>query len=118
MGPALAARGPSADTLGYRPETIEPHGPLELYPGDTLRVSVVAAPDTRIQARLGDSRVELMPDLPDDANPGRLVFDFEDPPETSWTADPPPPARGDWKRFAGDLFLTYSAWPAIRSGSS
>ena len=106
--PRSPLEAPSGDTLGYRPESIEPRGPLELYPGDTLRVSVVAAPDSRIRARLGDSRVELMPELPDAANAGRLVFDFEDPPETSWTADPPLPASGSWRRYAGDLFLTYS----------
>ena len=49
-----------------------------------------------------------MPELPDAANAGRLVFDFEDPPETSWTADPPLQSSGSWRRFAGDLFLTYS----------
>ena len=99
---------PAGDTLGYRPETIEPGGPLELYAGDTVRVSVIADPAKEVHARLGESRVRLLPELPDLANPGRLVFDFEDPPETSWTADPPPPAPGSWKRFAGDLYLSYS----------
>jgi N-acetylmuramoyl-L-alanine amidase len=99
---------PVGDTLGYRPETIEPGGPLELYAGDTVRVSLIADPGMEVQARLGESRVRLRPELPDLANRGRLVFDFEDPPETSWTADPPPPAPGTWKRFAGDLYLRYS----------
>ncbi|HEY7471492.1 MAG TPA: N-acetylmuramoyl-L-alanine amidase [Gemmatimonadota bacterium] len=102
---------PSGDTLGFRPESIEPRGPLELYPGDTLRVSVVAAPDMRVRARLGERAIELTPELPDAANAGRLVFDFEDPPESTWTADPAPPANGSWKRFAGDLYLTYSGSP-------
>ena len=105
-GSPLAA--PTGDTLGYRPETIDPRGPLELYAGDTVQVAVVAAPGMEIRARVGGSGVRLSPELPDAANPGRLVFDFADPPETSWTADPPRPADGPWKRYAGDLYLTLS----------
>jgi len=56
---------PTGDTLGYRPETILPRGPLELYAGDTVQVSVVAAPDMEIRARLGDASVRLVPELPD-----------------------------------------------------
>ena len=67
---------PTGDTLGYRPETIQPRGPLELYAGDTVQVSVVAAPDMEIRARLGDASVRLVPELPDVSNAGRLVFDF------------------------------------------
>ena len=99
---------PTDDTLGYRPESIEPRGPLELYAGDTVQVSVVAAPGMEIRARLGDASVRLLPELPDVANRGRLVFDFGELPETSWTADPPRPTGGPWKRFAGDLYLTFS----------
>ena len=52
--------------------------------------------------------VRLAPELPDAANPGRLVFDFAEPPESSWTADPPRATGGTWKRYAGDLYLTLS----------
>jgi N-acetylmuramoyl-L-alanine amidase len=99
---------PTGDTLGYRPETIEPRGPLELYAGDTVQVSVVAAPDMEIRARLGDATVRLVPELPDVSNAGRLVFDFGELPETHWTAAPPPATAGPWRRYAGDLYLTYS----------
>ena len=99
---------PTADTLGYRPETIEPRGPLELYAGDTLQVSVVAAAGMEIRARLGDAAVRLRPELPDVANRGRLVFDFGELPETSWTAATPRAPDGLWKRFAGDLYLPFS----------
>ena len=99
---------PTGDTLGYRPETILPRGPLELYAGDTVQVSVVAAPDMEIRARLGDASVRLLPELPDVSNAGRLVFDFGELPETHWTAEPPRSTAGPWKRFAGDLYLPYS----------
>lgn len=99
---------PTGDTLGYRPETIQPGGPLELYAGDTVQVSVVAAPEMQIRARLGDAQVPLLPELPDVSNAGRLVFDFGELPETHWTAEPPETPDGPWKRFAGDLYLTYS----------
>jgi N-acetylmuramoyl-L-alanine amidase len=99
---------PTGDTLGYRPETIQPRGPLELYAGDTVQVSVVAAPDMEIRARLGDASVRLVPELPDVSNAGRLVFDFGELPETHWTAASPPATGGPWKRFAGDLYLPYS----------
>jgi N-acetylmuramoyl-L-alanine amidase len=99
---------PAGDTLGYRPETIEPRGPLELYAGDTLQVSVVAAPDLEIRARVGAASVRLVPELPDVSNAGRLVFDFGELPETHWTAPPPADAGGPWRRFAGDLYLPYS----------
>ena len=99
---------PTGDTLGYRPETIQPRGPLELYAGDTVQVSVVASPDMEIRARLGDASVLLLPELPDVSNAGRLVFDFGELPETHWTAEPPEAPDGPWKRFAGDLYLTYS----------
>ena len=36
------------------------------------------------------------------------MFDFADPPETAWTTEPARASRGDWTRFAGDLFLTLS----------
>jgi N-acetylmuramoyl-L-alanine amidase len=52
--------------------------------------------------------VRLLPEFPDLANRGRLVFDFEDPPETAWTSDPPVPVPGSWKRFAGDVYLSFS----------
>lgn len=99
---------PAGDTLGYRPETIEPRGSLELYAGDTVQVSVVGAPEMEIRARLGGSSVPLWPRLPDASNAGRLVFDAAEPPETSWTAAPPRPSAGTWQRFAGDLYLTLS----------
>ncbi|HJR54715.1 MAG TPA: N-acetylmuramoyl-L-alanine amidase [Gemmatimonadota bacterium] len=99
---------PTGDTLGYRPETIEPRGPLELYAGDTVQVSVVAAPDMEIRARMGSASVRLVPELPDVSNAGRLVFDFGELPETHWTAAPPPAGGGPWRRFAGDLYLPYS----------
>ncbi|HET6637723.1 MAG TPA: N-acetylmuramoyl-L-alanine amidase [Gemmatimonadota bacterium] len=99
---------PTGDTLGYRPETILPRGPLELYAGDTVQVSVVAAPDMEIRARLGDASVRLVPELPDVSNAGRLVFDFGELPETHWTSESPPATGGPWRRFAGDLYLTYS----------
>ncbi|HJU86698.1 MAG TPA: N-acetylmuramoyl-L-alanine amidase [Gemmatimonadota bacterium] len=99
---------PAGDTLGYRPETIQPQGPLELYAGDTVQVSVVAAPDVEIRARLGEASVRLVPELPDVTNAGRLVFDFGELPETHWTAVPPPATGGPWKRYAGDLYLPYS----------
>ena len=99
---------PTGDTLGYRPETIEPRGPLELYAGDTIQVSVVASAGMEIRARLGDAAVRLRPELPDVANRGRLVFDFGELPETFWTADPPRLPEGPWKRFAGDLYLPFS----------
>jgi len=99
---------PAGDTLGYRQETIEPGGPLELYAGDTVQVSVIAAPEMEIRARSGDASVRLWPRLPDTSNPGRLVFDAGEPPEITWTAAPPPPTAGTWQRFAGDLYLKYS----------
>lgn len=106
--PRSVLEPPTGDTLGYRPETIQPRGPLELYAGDTVQVSVVAAPDMEIRARLGGASVRLLPELPDVSNAGRLVFDFGELPETHWTAEPPPASGGPWKRFAGDLYLTYS----------
>lgn len=99
---------PTGDTLGYRPETIQPRGPLELYAGDTVQVAVVAAPDMEIRARLGDASVRLLPEPPDVSNAGRNVFDFGELPETHWTADPVRPPGGPWKRFAGDLYLSFS----------
>jgi N-acetylmuramoyl-L-alanine amidase len=99
---------PTGDTLGYRPETIQRGGPLELYAGDTVQVSVVAAPDMEIRARVGESSVRLQPELPDVSNAGRLVFDLGELPETHWTAAPPPASGGPWRRYAGDLYLPYS----------
>ena len=99
---------PTGDTLGYRPETIQPRGPLELYAGDTVQVSVVAAPGMEIRAHMGDMSVKLLPELPDDSNAGRLVFDFVELPETHWTVDPVRAPIGPWKRFAGDLYLSFS----------
>lgn len=106
--PRSPLAAPAGDTLGYRPETIEPRGPLELYAGDTVRVSVIAAPDADVRARLGDATLRLLPENPDERNPGRLVFDVEEPPERAWTAAPPAASDGGWRRFAGDLYLTLS----------
>ncbi|MFN2382811.1 MAG: N-acetylmuramoyl-L-alanine amidase [Gemmatimonadota bacterium] len=94
---------PGSDSLGYKPATVEPTTPLELYAGDTLRVSVVAAPDQRVTARLGGQAVTLLPEWPLEANAGRQVFGDPAPADSA-------PAAGTasaWVRFSGDLYVLF-----------
>ena len=100
-----------ADSLPYKPDTIEPRGPLEVYAGDTLRVSVVAAPDLTVRARLGDDRAALLPGPAGQVNRGRQVWGSEEPVEGSSPAvldRAAASARGSggrWQRYAGDLYV-------------
>lgn len=97
---------PGTDTLPYKPGTIEPTGALELYAGDTLRVSVVAAPDLVVRARIGERAVPLSPERASDPNLGRMVWGPEAPLEG---ARPAPAADGQkrWLRYAADVFLLF-----------
>lgn len=102
---------PASDTLPYKPGTIEPQGPLEVYAGDTLRVGVVAAPGLTVRARLGDEAARLVPRPAGQVNRGRQVWGSEEPVEgasppvlaaaASAAAGPP----GPWVRYAGDLYV-------------
>lgn len=100
-----------SDTLPYRPGTIEPLGPLEVYAGDTISVSVVAAPGLQVRARLGDEAVRLLPQPAREVNRGRQVWGSEDQVEgfrpAIWiqAADAARGRRpGPWLRYAGDVF--------------
>lgn len=94
---------PGDPALGYKPGTIEPSTPLELYAGDTIRVSVVAAPDQAVFARLGDRLTPLVPERPPETNPGRVAFGRVEP------AAPAGPAAGlAWRRWRGDVYVTLS----------
>jgi len=92
---------PGDPSLGYRPETIEPRGPLEMYAGDTLRVSVVADPRADVIARIGGQKTALLPEPASEANRGRLVFGRADGPRAGT-------AEGAWVRFAADVYLPYA----------
>lgn len=98
--PPLHAPGP--DTLPYKPETIEPAGELELYAGDTLRVSVVAAPGIEVRARLGFRSEPLVPRPVRGSAAGRLAFGRATPPADA------APSEGDWLRYSGDVFLLFA----------
>jgi N-acetylmuramoyl-L-alanine amidase len=101
----------SADSLPYKPDTIEPRGPIEVYAGDTLRVSVVAAPGLVVRARLGEDSAVLLPGLAGQVNRGRQVWGSEEPVEGSSPAvlDQAAAAAlgsgGPWQRYAGDLYV-------------
>jgi N-acetylmuramoyl-L-alanine amidase len=102
----------ATDTLPYKPDTIEPLGPLEVYAGDTLRVSVVAAPGLTVRARLGDEPATLVPHPAGEVNRGRQVWGSEEPVEGATpavleraTAAAIGPAAGPWVRYAGDLYV-------------
>ena len=102
----------AADTLPYKPDTIEPRGPLEVYAGDTLRVSVVAAPDLTVRARLGDDPTTLVPRPAGEVNRGRQVWGSEEPVEGATpavldraAAAAAGSAGGPWVRYAGDLYV-------------
>lgn len=88
-------------SLGYRPETIEPKGRLEMYAGDTLRVSVVADPRADVIARIGGRKTALLPEPAVEANRGRLVFGRADGRHIG-------AADGAWVRFAADVYLPYA----------
>ncbi len=107
----------AADTLPYKPDTIEPRGPLEVYAGDTLRVSVVAAPGLRVRARLGDEQTTLVPGPAEQVNRGRQVWGSEEPVEGATpavldraAAAAVGPAAGPWARYAGDLYVRLGSW--------
>jgi N-acetylmuramoyl-L-alanine amidase len=96
---------PGESELGYRPETIEPTGPVEAYAGDTVRVRVVAAPDQRVVARIGDLRKPLVPERSWGGNAGRQVFGSADP------VDGAAPSAKDtdrWLGYSGDVYLRIS----------
>jgi N-acetylmuramoyl-L-alanine amidase len=103
---------PASDTLLYKPDTIEPRGPLEVYAGDTLRVSVVAAPGLTVRARLGGEPTTLLPGPAGQVNRGRQVWGSEEPVEGASpavleraAAAAVGPAAGPWMRYAGDLYV-------------
>ncbi|MGH7589661.1 MAG: N-acetylmuramoyl-L-alanine amidase family protein [Gemmatimonadota bacterium] len=103
---------PASDTLPYKPDTIEPRGPLEVYAGDTLRVSVVAAPGLTVRVRLGDEPTTLLPGPAWQVNRGRQVWGSEEPVEGATpavleraAAAAVGPAGGPWVRYAGDLYV-------------
>jgi N-acetylmuramoyl-L-alanine amidase len=95
---------PGDPALGYKPATIQPSSPLEFYAGDTLRVSVVAAPGQEVFARLGGELTPLAPDRPSDANPGRTAFGRAEPAGDA-AADG---ASAPWLRYRGDVYLKLS----------
>lgn len=109
------AAGP--DSLPYRPASIVPAGPLELYAGDTLRVEVIASPDWTVAARLGERESPLVPEPIGAGNWGRRVWGDDDSPERSDAAPWAEPAaraareraaaEGRWLRYQGDVFLHY-----------
>lgn len=95
--PLESPAGPS----GYKPETVEPRGPIEAYAGDVLRVGVVAAPGRRVAARIGDQITELRPEAGTAGHGGRLVFgDVGDRPTDLSTSA--------WRRYAGGVYLRLS----------
>ncbi|HUP00618.1 MAG TPA: N-acetylmuramoyl-L-alanine amidase [Gemmatimonadota bacterium] len=112
---------PPGGTLLYRPGTIQPEGPLEVYAGDTLRVSVVAAPGLRVHARIGGREVPLFPAAVTDVNVGRQVWGPEQPVEGALAvvevaspvvlSEAHAAIRGHtlaaypWIRYAGDVYL-------------
>lgn len=103
---------PASESLPYRPETIEPEGPIEAYAGDTLQVSLVAASGLTIRARVGDRAVSLLPSRVSDPNRGRQVWGSEDlvegaSPEVLRAAAAAARGRegGPWLRYAADVFL-------------
>jgi N-acetylmuramoyl-L-alanine amidase len=102
----------AAETLPYRPDTIEPRGPLEVYAGDTLRVSVVAAPGLTVRARLGEDPLTLVPRPAGEVNRGRQVWGSEESVEGATpavldraAAAAQGSAAGPWVRYAGDLYV-------------
>lgn len=108
---------PGTDSLPYKPGTIEPAGPLEVYAGDTLAVGVVAAPGLAVSARLGGRDVSLAPGRAADVNSGRQVWGGEDPvegasPEVLREAAGAARGRGEppaggWVRYAGSVYLQF-----------
>lgn len=107
---------PGPDSLPFKPETVEPTGAIEAYAGDTLRVSVVAAPGVAVTARLGGRTTRLAPESAREVNRGRQVFGV---PDTTTEATPPdaavaaaaavgrvPPPR-PWLRYAADVYVPY-----------
>jgi N-acetylmuramoyl-L-alanine amidase len=95
---------PGDPDLGYKPETIDPSSPLELYAGDTVRVSVVAAPGQEVIVRLGDRLTPLAPERSPETNPGRVAFGRAEP-------VPHAASRGAgpaWVRYRGDVYATLS----------
>jgi N-acetylmuramoyl-L-alanine amidase len=103
---------PASDTLPYKPDTIEPQGPLEVYAGDTLRVSVVAAPGLAVRARLGGEPTRLLPRPAWQINRGRQVWGSAEPVEGATpavldraAAAAVGPSTGPWVQYAGDLYV-------------
>ncbi|MDX1624363.1 MAG: N-acetylmuramoyl-L-alanine amidase [Gemmatimonadota bacterium] len=99
---------PGPDTLPYKPGTIEPTGALELYAGDTLRVSVVAAPGLAVRARLGGRIVPLAPEPVLDPDLGRRVWGEDLPVEGATRSGTPSAgnaAAQRWRRYAGEVYL-------------
>ncbi len=88
------------DSLGYKPNTVEPSGTLEVYAGDTLAVSVVAAPDQTVAARLGGRDTPLHAVPAGEASAGRQVWGTPGP-----LAGPPRAGPGAWRRYAGDVYV-------------
>lgn len=87
---------PGDTDLGYKPSTIQPSSALEIYAGDTVRVSVVAAPEQEVFARLAGDLVSLAPDRHGEANRGRQEFG-----ETGGVL---PGAAGSWLRYHANVF--------------
>ncbi|MFN2420821.1 MAG: N-acetylmuramoyl-L-alanine amidase [Gemmatimonadota bacterium] len=93
---------PGDPDLGYKPETVQPATPLELYAGDTFRVSVVAAPGQEVLAQLGDRLTPLAPERPAETNAGRVAFGLPEP-AAQGTA-----GEASWLRYRGDVYATLS----------
>ena len=114
---AEPAYAPGPDSLPYRPGSIVPVGPLELYAGDTLRVAVVAAPEWKVTARLGRAETPLKAVSLETSNWGRRVWGDDDPVERSDAAPwaeraaravrERAAARGRWVEHAADVFLRF-----------
>jgi N-acetylmuramoyl-L-alanine amidase len=105
---------PGDPALGYKPPTIQPSSQLELYAGDTVRVSVVAAPDQEVFARLGRRLTPLAPERPVETNAGRVAFGRAEPAgprlliDARVVTEDDPPATEAWVRWRGDVYATLS----------
>src|SRR5688572_27720528 len=105
---------PGDPALGYKPPTIQPSSPLELYAGDTVRVSVVAEPDQEVFARLGRRLTPLAPERPVETNAGRVAFGRAEPAgprlliDARVVTEDDPPAAEAWVRWRGDVYATLS----------
>ena len=90
---------PGDEALGYKPETIAPASPLELYAGDTIRVAVIAAPGQEVFARLGGELTPLRAMAPADENPARASFGV---PRAAAEG------AGSWLRYRADVYARLS----------